>query len=86
MIGRLEVCVNGEWKGMCSQRFNKMDATVVCRELGFSDKGTPLTRSGPLLVYTCIQVLGQSTLASKEAFLAVFGSMTPYVMEARRAF
>lgn len=40
MTGRLEVCVDGQWKTMCSQRFNSTDATVVCRELGFSDKGT----------------------------------------------
>lgn len=40
MTGRVEVCVDGQWKTICSQRFNSMDATIVCRELGFSDKGS----------------------------------------------
>ena len=37
--GRLEVCTEGEWHTVCAQRFNSTDATVVCRELGFSDQG-----------------------------------------------
>lgn len=40
--GRLEVCRNGQWATVCAQRFNKIDATVVCRELGFSDKGNDI--------------------------------------------
>ena len=37
--GRVEVCIEGEWHTMCDQFFNTADATVVCRELGFSDNG-----------------------------------------------
>lgn len=37
--GRLEVCRNGKWNTVCGQKFNSTDATVVCRELGFSDQG-----------------------------------------------
>lgn len=38
-MGRVEVCINDEWKTICAQLFNKVDATIVCRELGFSDQG-----------------------------------------------
>ena len=34
--GRLELCMNGEWGTVCRNRFNRPDATVVCRQLGFS--------------------------------------------------
>ncbi len=44
--GRLEVCVDGQWQSVCAQRFNSTDATVACRELGFSDRGIASYTSG----------------------------------------
>ncbi|XP_019860164.1 PREDICTED: deleted in malignant brain tumors 1 protein-like [Amphimedon queenslandica] len=39
-LGRVEVCVNGEWGGICSQFFTDIDAKVVCRHLGYSELGS----------------------------------------------
>ena len=39
--GRLEVCANGVWGRVCNklQYWGPDNAMVVCRQLGFSDKG-----------------------------------------------
>ena len=38
-IGRINVCVNGDWGTVCSTSFDHADASVVCAELGFSRFG-----------------------------------------------
>ncbi len=37
--GRLEICFKEEWGTICDDRWDDVDATVACRELGFSDTG-----------------------------------------------
>ena len=37
--GRVEVCLSGQWGMVCVNGWNNTDATVVCRQLGFSDDG-----------------------------------------------
>ena len=37
--GRVEMCVNGEYSTVCEQMWDVADASVVCRQLGYSDEG-----------------------------------------------
>ena len=34
--GRVEVCQGGQWKRVCNHGWDKEEAEVVCRQLGFS--------------------------------------------------
>ena len=37
--GRVEVCVQGRWSGVCHLSWNYQDAFVVCRQLGYPATG-----------------------------------------------
>ena len=37
--GRLEVCVYGVWGRVCNSNFDAPEATMVCRQLGYSSLG-----------------------------------------------
>ena len=40
--GVLEICVNGKFATVCADQWDNTDASIVCKELGYSPYGTTL--------------------------------------------
>jgi deleted-in-malignant-brain-tumors protein 1 len=58
--GRVEVCRNQQWGRVCDDEWDTNDSTVVCRQLGLSEKGIDVNLYG--IWYRNITISGSEAI------------------------
>ena len=57
------MCVDQAWKVACASHWTSLEASVVCQQIGFSEKGNDdenqLITCHPVYTHTHLQVQGQ---------------------------
>ena len=58
MEGRVEICNGGVWGSVCKHNFGELEATVVCKQLGFAEcEQWNLLLFKLYWAYACIDIL-----------------------------
>ena len=69
--GRVEICINREWGSVCDNQWDKNDAKVVCRQLGYPESGEPIHPSihipGMLIILIMAEHSFKTLLNRKDA-------------------
>ncbi|XP_062577314.1 neurotrypsin-like, partial [Saccostrea cucullata] len=67
--GRVEVFINGKWRTICSRNWNKADANVACRSLGYKG-GLPVTSPVLSEEKDNLWMLGDASCSGSESSLS----------------